>query len=111
MAHLSQAIDCGDTIYFSGQIGFAAPGVLADGGIEGQTRQIFANVDGLLAGLGLVRTQIVKATVWVTDPVVFGTFNALYADWFGDHKPARSTTVAGLVVPGAVIEIEFIARR
>jgi 2-iminobutanoate/2-iminopropanoate deaminase len=111
MAHLSQTIDCGDTIYFSGQIGFSAPGVLAEGGIEGQTLQIFANVDGLLAGLGLARSHIVKATVWVTDAAVFASFNALYADWFGDHKPARSTTVAGLVVPSALIEIEFIARR
>jgi 2-iminobutanoate/2-iminopropanoate deaminase len=111
MAHLSQFSDHGDTVYFSGQIGFESPGKLAAGGISGQTEQILRNVDELLAQTGLARDNIAKATVWLTDGQDFAVFNSLYAAWFGDHRPARSTTIAGLVVPGAVIEIEFIARR
>ena len=111
MAHLSQFVIAEDFVFFSGQLGFEAPGVLVKGDITAQAQQIFRNLDGFLVELGLSREAIVKTTIWITEARNFAAANNAYAQYFGDHRPARSTTVAGLVVEGGLIEIEFIARR
>ena len=111
MAHLSQYVIADDFVFFSGQIGFEAPGILIGGDITAQTEQIFRNLDGYLAELNMSREAIVKTTIWITDAQFFEAANEAYAKYFGDHRPARSTTVAGLVVKDALIEIEFVAQR
>jgi 2-iminobutanoate/2-iminopropanoate deaminase len=111
VAHLSQYVIADDFVFFSGQIGFEAPGVLSGGGITAQTQQIFRNLDGHLAELNMSREAIVKTTIWITDAQYFEVANDAYAEYFGNHRPARSTTVAGLVVKDALIEIEFLAQR
>ena len=111
MAHLSQFVIADDLVFFSGQLGFEAPGILIEGGIAAQAQQIFRNLDGYLAQLGMSREAVVKTTIWITEAQNFQAANDAYAQYFGDHRPARSTTVAGLVLEGALIEIEFVAKN
>jgi 2-iminobutanoate/2-iminopropanoate deaminase len=108
--HFSPYVVAGDLVFLSGQLGFGPGGALAEGGIEGQTRATLANVEAVLKTIGLGLGDIVKATVFITRSEDFALFNQTYADVFGDHKPARSTVVTGLAVPGAVVEIEAIAK-
>jgi 2-iminobutanoate/2-iminopropanoate deaminase len=79
--------------------------------IGSQTKQCLENLERVLLAQGRDRTAILKTTVWLTRGEDFAAFDAAYATFFGDHKPARSTTIAGLVAPGAVVEIEAIAGR
>lgn len=111
MPHLSPAATAGNLVFTSGQLGFGADGKLAGTDIVSQTRQAIANIQRILAAHGLGLGDVVKTTVWITDAGSFGAFDTAYAEAFGAHKPARSTTVAGLVVPGGLVEIEAIARR
>lgn len=111
MPHLSPAISTDAFIFTSGQLGFGPGGRLAGPDIETQTRQAIANIAAILGAHDLALEDVVKTTVWLTDGALFAAFDAAYAVAFGAHKPARSTTIAGLVVPGGLVEIEAIARR
>ncbi|MFV3126763.1 RidA family protein [Niveispirillum sp. KHB5.9] len=107
--HFSPAVAAGSLLFLSGALGFDRNGALATG-IEAQTRQCLDNLAGVLARHGLGPADIVKTTVWLTDQADFVTFNSAYAAWFGDWAPARSTTIAGLAIDGALVEIEAVAR-
>lgn len=111
MPHLSAAVASADLVFTSGQLGFGADGKLAGPDIASQTRQAIANIQRILAPHSLGLDDVIKTTVWITDVSAFADFDAAYAAAFGAHKPARSTTVAGLVVKGGLVEIEAIARR
>ena len=77
----SQAIDCGDLVFCSGQIPLVpATGEVVEGGIEAQTRQIFANIQAVLAEAGLTLANVVKTTVFMTDLGQFGVFNGIYGE-------------------------------
>lgn len=108
---LSPAVRIGDIVYLSGVLGTKpGGGGLADGGIEGQTRQALENVKSALALAGGAMADVVKCTVFLTDVKDFAAMNQVYREFFPTDPPARSTVaVAGLVVPNAVIEIECIA--
>jgi 2-iminobutanoate/2-iminopropanoate deaminase len=108
---LSTAVKIGDLIYLSGALGTKpGGGGLADGGIAGQTRQALENVKSSVTLAGGTMADIVKCTVFLTDVKDFGGMNQFYREFFPTEPPARTTVaVAGLVVPGAVIEIECIA--
>ncbi|MCB1209822.1 MAG: RidA family protein, partial [Verrucomicrobiales bacterium] len=71
-------------------------------------KQVLANIRALLAGHGRGMEHVVKATVFLTDMADFPKFNPLYAEAFGDHKPARSTIAVAALPLGAKIEIEVI---
>lgn len=77
----------------------------------GQTTQALSNLRAVLAGLGLTPNDVVKTTVWLTDASAFQAFNDSYAEFFGDHRPARSTVISQLVLPLALVEIEAVALR
>lgn len=106
----SQAVESGGHLLCSGQIPIdPATGKIEATDVEGQARQVLANITALLASRSLTLSHVVKATVFLTDMADFPKVNPLYAAAFGDHKPARSTVqVAGLPL-GALIEIEVIA--
>ncbi|TNE40672.1 MAG: RidA family protein [Sphingomonadales bacterium] len=106
--HLSLAVDAAGLLFVSGQLAFVE-GKLLQGGIAEQTRQALANIEAVLAQRGLARRDIVKTTVWITKRDDFQGFNAAYAEFFGDVRPARSTVVAELAIPDALVEIEAIA--
>jgi 2-iminobutanoate/2-iminopropanoate deaminase len=106
----SQAVESGDFLFCSGQIPIdPATGKIVATDVEGQTRQVLANITALLTSQNLTLSHVVKATVFLTDMADFPKVNPLYAAAFGDHKPARSTVQVAALPLGALIEIEVIA--
>ena len=102
----SPAVAAGDWICLAGQVGLdPAAGGLADG-IEGQTRQVFANIAAVLGDCGASFADVAKATVFLTDMDNFGAMNAVYAEAFGGHKPARTTIGVAALPAGALVESE-----
>ena len=106
----SSAVKAGPFVFVSGQIAMGANGEIVSGGIEAQTRQSLKNVEKALALAGCALKDVVKTTVWLDDARDFWTFNRVYAEFFPDNKPARSTTQATLMID-AKVEIEVIAYR
>ncbi len=106
----SQAVESGDFLFCSGQIPIdPTTGKIEATDVEGQTRQVLANITALLTSQNLTLSHVVKATVFLTDMADFPKVNPLYAAAFGDHKPARSTVQVAALPLGALIEIEVIA--
>ena len=106
----SPAVKAGPFVFVSGQVAMGENGEIVPGGIEAQTRQTLKNVERALALAGCTVKDVVKSTVWLHDARDFWTFNRVYAEFFPDNKPARSTTQATLMVD-AKVEIEVIAYR
>ena len=102
----SAAVRAGDWLVLAGQLGLdPSTGTLADG-VEAQARQVLANIRAILADCGAAMTDVAKTTVFVTDMATFATVNAVYAEAFGDHRPARSTVQVSALPAGAEVEIE-----
>lgn len=106
----SQAVKQGGFLFCSGQIPIdPAEGKITAPDVEGQAKQVLANIGALLSAQGLKMSDVVKATVFLQNMADFPKVNPLYEAAFGGHKPARSTVaVAGLPL-GALVEIEVIA--
>ncbi|MCU1459423.1 MAG: endoribonuclease [Actinomycetia bacterium] len=100
----SPAVRAGDWIVLAGQLGLTPSG-LADGS-EAQARQCLANVVAVLADCGATLADVAKTTVFVTDLGDFAAVNAVYAEVFGDHRPARSTVQVAALPGGAAVEVE-----
>ena len=108
----SQAIDCGDLVFLSGQIPLVPEtGLVADGGLEAQVHQMFANIKAVLAEAGMSLSNVVKTTVFMTDLSQFAAFNAIYAEYFKAPYPARSCVEVSALPKGVLVECELIARR
>lgn len=107
----SQGIEAGGFAFVSGQTPLdPSTGAIVAGGIPEQARRCLENVRGVLEAEGLTMADVVKTTVFLTDMADFKEMNAVYAEFFPDPAPARSTiAVAGLPL-GARVEIEAIAR-
>lgn len=105
----SQAIKLGNLLFTSGQIPLNAAGELVEGGIEDQTHQVFRNLEAVLAEAGATFRDVAKATVFIKDMNQFAAVNAIYAAYFGDHKPARSTVEVARLPKDVLVEIELIA--
>ena len=106
----SPAVQAGPFVFVSGQVAMGDKGEIVSGGIEAQTRQTLKNVENALALAGCTLKDVVKATVWLDDARDFWTFNRVYAEFFSENKPARSTTQATLMID-AKVEIEVIAYK
>jgi len=109
-APISAAIEVGDLVFVSGQLAYR-DGAVVGKTIAEQTDAVIDAIEGVLAQLGLTLDNIVKTSVWLTDAKLFGEFNAAYANRLKAPCPARATVVSGLVIPGALIEIDAIASR
>ncbi|QRF22347.1 RidA family protein [Alicyclobacillus sp. TC] len=105
----SQAVQLGNVLYTSGQIPLTPAGEMVTGGIEEQTKQVLDNLDAVLHAAGMTRQNVVKTTIFLTDLAHFQTVNSLYAQYFGDHRPARSTVQVAALPRGAQVEIELVA--
>lgn len=105
----SQAIQLGGLLFTSGQIPLDASGQLIEGGIEEQTHQVFRNLEAVLAAAGATFQDVIKATVFIKDMNQFVSLNNIYASYFGDHKPARSTVEVARLPKDVLVEIEVIA--
>ena len=109
--HLAPFAEAGGLAFLSGQMAFGPDGKITAPGITGQTEQVLSNIRSVLETAGLTLSDIVNVTVWLTQAADFPAFNETYAKIFGEHRPARSAVISGLVHPQAVIEIAVIARH
>lgn len=105
----SQAIRAGNLIFTSGQIPLDASGQLVDGDVTAQTHQVFRNLQAVLQAAGASLNHVVKATVFLRDMNDFAIVNDIYAQYFGDHKPARSTVQVARLPKDVAVEIDVIA--
>lgn len=106
----SQGIMAGNMIFTSGQLALVpGTGELITGDIQKATRQSLDNVKAILAEAGATLENVVKVTIFVTDINQFSTINEIYAEYFTNHKPARSLVEVSNLPKGGEIEIEAIA--
>lgn len=107
----SQAVAANGFLFCSGQIPInPASAKIEATDVAGQTAQVLSNIKALLASQGLGVERVVKTTIFLTSMADFPVVNPIYADFFGEHKPARSTVqVAGLPL-GSLVEIEVTAQ-
>ena len=102
---MSQAVVHGNTVYLAGQV---ADDTSAD--VAGQTRQVLASIDRLLAAAGSDKTRILAATVYLADIATFGAMNSAWDAWVAPgHAPARATVEAALAGPAWKVEIVVTA--
>lgn len=104
----SQAIKANGVIYTSGQIGLNPQGILVEG-IETQTRQVLNNLSEILKAGGSSLQQVFKTTIFLSNMEDFALVNAIYAEFFREHKPARSTVAVKTLPKNALVEIECMA--
>ena len=103
----SPAVRAGDWLVFSGQVGFdPATGALAAGGAGAQCRQAMTNLAAVLTDCGASWSDVAKTTIFVTDLTQFGAINEAYAEFLGEHRPARATVQVVALPIGAEVEIE-----
>jgi len=108
----SPAVRAGDFIFISGQVPIdPATQQLISGDIEAETRQTLNNIRVLLEGCGATLADVVKCDVYLSDGNDFAAMNAVYAEFFGEAKPARATLVTGFAVPRVHVEIDAIAYK
>mgnify|MGYP001818320700 FL=1 len=105
----SSAVRVDNTLYLSGNLG-NIPGTieLAEGGIQGETRQTMENIKRVLEQFGSSLDQVVKCTVFLADMSEWGAMNEVYRNYF-TNPPARSALGASGLALGARVEIECIA--
>lgn len=106
----SQAIKTGQLLFLSGQIPLdPATGALVPGGIDAQTRQVFANIAAILEAAGASFDHVVSATVYVADMNDFAKVNEIYATYFSAPAPARATVQVARLPKDALVEIQVVA--
>jgi 2-iminobutanoate/2-iminopropanoate deaminase len=105
------AVQVGDLIFVSGQIGTApnAQGSVVPGGIQAETRQTLSNIKDVLEKSGSSMDRVVKCTVFMSDMREWDAMNEVYVTFFPRNKPARSALGANGLALGARVEIECIA--
>ena len=107
----SQAIAAGGLLFCSGQLGLdPATGELADG-VEAQAERSLRNLMAVLDAAGLGPADVAKTTVFLADMADFATVNAVYARFFPDPPPARSTVQVAALPKAGRVEIEAVAVR
>jgi 2-iminobutanoate/2-iminopropanoate deaminase len=106
----SQAIVIGDLVFCAAQIALdPATGTMVAGGIEEQTRRALENVKAVLTASGTSLGQVVKTTVFLKDMNDFAVMNKIYAEYFPENPPARSTVQVARLPKDALVEIEVVA--
>jgi 2-iminobutanoate/2-iminopropanoate deaminase len=106
----SQAVCAEQMVYTAGQIGLdPATMEIVTGGVEAETRQVLNNLKQVLEAANSGLNYVVKTTVFLRDMADFPKMNAVYAEFFPENPPARSTVAAAALPKGVAVEIEAIA--
>ena len=106
----SQAVAVGGLLFCAGQIPLdPATGEIVAGDVAAQTERVCANIAAVLKAGGMTFTNVVKTTVFLTDMANFAAMNAVYAKYFNEPFPARSTVAVVGLPRGAMVEIEVVA--
>ena len=107
----SQAVDDGGFIYFSGQVGQdPMTGKLVAGGIAAETDRLFQNLSAVLKAAGKSFDDVVRAGVFLTSMSDFAAMNGIYAKYFSQPFPARTTIAAAELPLGACVEIDLVVK-
>lgn len=105
----SQAVICNSLLYTSGMIAIdPSTGILSTGDIEEQTTLVIENLEALIGSTGASLRNVIKTTVFMKDMNEFGKMNEIYAKYFGDSPPARSTVEVARLPKDVLVEIECI---
>jgi 2-iminobutanoate/2-iminopropanoate deaminase len=108
----SQAVKVGNTLYVSGQIPLhPQTGEMENETIEDETHRVILNIQAILEASGYGLSDVVKATIYITDMEVFARVNAVYANYFSSHPPARETVQVVRLPKNANVEISVVAIR
>jgi 2-iminobutanoate/2-iminopropanoate deaminase len=106
----SQAIRTNGFLYVSGQVALdPKTGEMAEANIAKQTERVFENLKGILEAAGSNLHRVVKTTVFLKDMNDFAAMNEVYAKYFTQAPPARSTVQVARLPKDALVEIEVIA--
>jgi len=107
----SSAVKAGDYIFVSGQVGHTDDNGNKISDIEGQTRRCMDQMAKILEKAGASMRDVVKMTIFLGDVADYQKMNDVYKSYFPSEPPARSTVIAGLAIPGMLIEIDCIAYK
>lgn len=106
----SQAIKTNGLVFLSGQIPLVPETMqIIEGDVQAQTERVFENIRAVLEAAGSALDKVVKTTVFLADMNDFTAMNEVYARYFGDHRPARSTVQAARLPRDVRVEVEVIA--
>jgi 2-iminobutanoate/2-iminopropanoate deaminase len=106
----SQAVRAGDWLYTAGQVALdPETGELRPGSAAEQAEQVLRSLSALLREAGLEPRHVVKTTIFLTDLADFGAVNEVYARFFEEPYPARSTVQVAALPRGARVEIDLVA--
>ena len=106
----SQAVKAGNMLFVSGQDPFVPETMeIVEGDVKAQTAQSLKNVQAILAEAGLDFSHVVKSTVFIKDMNEFAQINEVYAEFFGENKPARACVEVARLPKDVKVEIEVIA--
>ncbi len=105
----SQAMIANGMVFTSGQIALTPFGEMVDGDVSAQCAQVVTNLKAVLEAAGSSFDKVIKTTIFLADMDDFAAVNTIYAEAFGDHKPARSTVAVKTLPKNALVEIDAIA--
>jgi 2-iminobutanoate/2-iminopropanoate deaminase len=105
----SQAITHGGLVYTSGQIALTADGLMLEDNITIQTHQVLKNLKEVLIASNSSLNNVIKTTIFLSDMEHFAIVNEIYSEYFGRHKPARSTVAVKTLPRNALVEIDAVA--
>ncbi|CZE47493.1 RidA family protein [Campylobacter geochelonis] len=106
----SQGVVANGFLFTSGQIPLKPNGELVGGSIEEQTTQVMANLEAILKEAGASFNDVIKTVIFLDDMADFAKVNEVYAKYFSQNKPARSTVAVKSLPKNVLIEIEVIAQ-
>lgn len=107
--HYSPAIISGNSLYISGQLPISLTSPRPQGELAEQAQTVFNNIDILLDTAGINKRHLVNVQVYLSDVALWPEFNRLYAQWIGDHRPARTVVPCSALHYGALLEMSAIA--
>lgn len=108
----SQAVEAGGFLFCSGQIAIEPKtNQVVTGPISEQTKLVCENIKAVLAAANLGFDDVVKTTIFLTDMADFAAVNEVYATYFKENPPARSTIAVAGLPKGVRVEIEVLAKR
>ena len=105
----SQAVEVNGFIYTSGQIALSPEGIMSTEDVEYQTHQVMKNLFYVLEASGAHFNDVIKTTIFLANMDDFEKVNKIYAHYFGNHKPVRSTVAVKTLPKNALVEIDCIA--
>ncbi|MDX6842671.1 RidA family protein [Hafnia paralvei] len=107
--HYSPAVLSGNHLYISGQLPISFDNPQPRGDLAEQAHVVFSNIDALLAAENIDKCHLINVQIYLCDVALWPELNRLYAEWMGDHRPARTVVPCSALHYGALLEVSAIA--